>query len=229
MFRDITAPYHLLESWFYDRAVAPAITEMINERPHLLGSVIDAMPEEGRLLDVGCGGGQMAITLARRHPGWRITGVDLSPHQIHRARKRGRNLAGQLQFATASALAMPFRSDTFDGLICICSIKHWQEPVKGLGECLRVLRPGAPLALLEVEPAYRRNDRQAFVARQHVPFFLKPAAMAGFTWKIAARSISLEKVESLFSALPVFDVRTAQVPGMPLWIISARKDGPHIS
>jgi ubiquinone/menaquinone biosynthesis C-methylase UbiE len=228
MFRDITAPYHILESWLYDRAVAPAVTEMILERPHLLAKVIDAMPAEGRLLDAGCGGGQLDVTLARHHPGWCITGLDLSLHQIHRALKRVRKLDGHVQITAASALAMPFRSGTFDGLISICSIKHWPEPEKGLEECLRVLRPGAPLAVLEVDPDYRRGDGRAFVSRQHVPFFLKPAAMAGFMWKIAARSISLKEAESLFSTMPVSDVRAVPVPGMPLWIISARKDWPHI-
>ncbi len=228
MFRDIIAPYHALESWFYDRAVAPAIAEILEERSDLLGTILGVMPAYDRLLYVGCGGGQLALTLADDHPGWGITGLDLSRDQVRRAMKRGKMLAGQLHFLTGSALALPFESDIFDGLISVCSIKHWPEPARGLEECLRVLRPGSPMVVLEVDPDYDRVDGRAFVARQHVPFILKPVAMAGFSWKIAARSMSVKHVESLFRSLPFSDVTAKPVPGIPLWIISARKERPCI-
>lgn len=229
MFRDITAPYHALESWFYDRAVAPAIAEILGERSDLLRTILDAMPADGRLLDVGCGGGHSAIDLGKKHRGWLITGIDQSPQQVRRAVKRGRELAGRGHFITGSALALPFESDTFDGLISVCSIKHWPEPVRGLEECLRVLRPGSPMVVLEVDPDYDRDAGKAFVARQHLPFFLKPIAMAGFSRKAAARSMSVRHIESLFKSLPVYDVTAKPVPAMPLWIISAWKEGPPIS
>lgn len=223
MFREITAPYHVLESWFYDRAVAPAIDEMIEERPHLLRPFLKAMPADGRLLDVGCGGGHLAIGLARNHPAWRITGIDQSRNQVARAKKRSPETGARLHFLAGTALALPFKNDAFDGLISVCSIKHWPDPARGLEECLRILRPGGPLVVMEVDPDYSRDDGRVFVARQHVPFFLKPAAMAGFRWKIAARSMPLKDAESLFTGLPASRVRAAPVPGMPLWMISAVK------
>lgn len=224
MFRNIAAPYHILESWLYDRAVAPAVTEMIEERPLLLGPALDAMPGKGRLLDVGCGGGHMAIALAKEHPEWRITGIDQSPDQVRRAEERARPMADLLQFVSGSALALPFGADTFDGLISICSIKHWGDPIRGLNECLRVLRPGAFLVVIEVEPGHRPEDRKAFIARQHVPRCFRPIAMTGFRWKIASRSLSLHHTESLFRTMPVSDITGKTIPGMPMWIIAAKKD-----
>ena len=224
MFRDITAPYHAIESWFYDRAVAPAVAEMIEKHLDLLGPFMDAIPEDGRLLDVGCGGGQLAISLARQHPEWRITGLDLSREQVRRAKKRGRGLGKQVQFITGSALAMPFKPATVDGLISVCSIKHWQEPGKGLEECLRVLRPGGPLVVVEVDRNYRRDAGRAFVARQHVPGYFRPIAMYGFKWKIAARSLSMDKALALFNTLPVSVIGAFTIPGMPLWMITAKLD-----
>lgn len=223
MFRDITAPYHALESWFYDRAVAPAIDELFEGRPQLLLPLVEAMPAEGRLLDVGCGGGHLAIALAIGNPGWHITGLDLSEDQVRRARRRSPDPGGRLCFMMGSAISLPFDADSFDGLISVCSIKHWPDPARGLKECLRVLKTGAPLVVMEVDPDHHRYDRRAFVARQHVPFLLKPAAMAGFRWKIAARSMPIKTVESLFISLPVSVARAGPVPGMPLWMISAVK------
>lgn len=224
MFRDITAPYHFLESWFYDRAVAPAIVEMLDERPVLLQKVLDAMPARGRLLDVGCGGGQLLIDLALRHPGWTVTGLDLSRDQVRRAEKRARGSGGRITFITGSALDMPLPAGAFDAVISLCSIKHWPDRVRGLKECLRVLRPGGALAVLEVERDYRREDRREFIARQKVPRILKLAAMAGFAWKIAARSLSIQEAVALFASLPVSGIEAHPVPGMPLWMISAGKD-----
>lgn len=223
MFRDITAPYHFLESWFYDRAVAPAIAEMLDERHEILGAVLDAMSAEGRLLDVGCGGGHLLISLSRSHPGWMMTGLDLSPDQVRRARKRANGPGGQISFISGSALDMPFDADSFDAVISVCSIKHWPLPARGLEECLRVLRPGGALLVIEVNRDYRREDGRDFVRRQKVPRLLKPAAMAGFRWKIAARSLSIHDAKPLFSALPLSDITASALPGMPLWMVTARK------
>ncbi|HPV43131.1 MAG TPA: class I SAM-dependent methyltransferase [Spirochaetota bacterium] len=225
MFRDITAPYHALESWFYDWAVAPAIAEMLEERPQILRPFLKAMPADGRLLDVGCGGGHLAIALASANPGWHITGLDLSEDQVRRARRRSPDPGAGIYFMAGSSASLPFAENSFDGVISVCSIKHWPDPARGLKECLRVLRPGGPLVVMEVDPDHSRDDRRAFVARQHVPFFLKPAAMAGFRWKIAARSLRMKSAESLFTGLPASGIKSAQVPGMPLWMISAVKHG----
>ena len=81
--------------------------------------------------------------------------------------------------------------------------------------------------VIEVDREYRREDGRAFVRRQKVPRFLKPAAMAGFRWKVAARSLSMSEASSLFNAMPLSDIKAAPLPGMPLWMVTARKPDPH--
>ena len=77
--------------------------------------------------------------------------------------------------------------------------------------------------VIEVNRDCRREDGRAFVRRQKVPRFLKPAAMAGFRWKIAARSLSIHDAKPLFSALQLSDITASALPGMPLWMVTARK------
>ncbi|MDR4988964.1 MAG: class I SAM-dependent methyltransferase [Bacteroidales bacterium] len=70
-----------------------------------------------RILDVGCGTGRHAIELARR--GYDITGVDLSPSQIRRAREKAQVAGLAIRFEEMDARNMPFDKE-FDLVIMLC-------------------------------------------------------------------------------------------------------------
>ncbi len=63
-----------------------------------------------RVLDVGCGAGEISCTLAQAHPDRSVTGIDISPELLNVARERGRGLAN-LAFvdgdAATTAIAPP--------------------------------------------------------------------------------------------------------------------------
>lgn len=96
---------------------------------------------EGRVLDAGCGGGGMPLSLAEE-AGW-VVGIDLVDrfHQAGRrlARERGvRNLA----FAKADGTTLPFRPRVFDLVLSHSVIEHVADAPQYLRECARVLKPG---------------------------------------------------------------------------------------
>ena len=70
-----------------------------------------------RILDVGCGTGRHAIELARR--GYHITGVDLSPSQVRRAREKALEAGLAIRFEEMDARNMPFNEE-FDLVIMLC-------------------------------------------------------------------------------------------------------------
>jgi len=70
-----------------------------------------------RILDVGCGTGRHAIELAGR--GYNITGVDLSPSQIKRAREKAQATGLSLRFEEMDARNLPFHKE-FDLVIMLC-------------------------------------------------------------------------------------------------------------
>jgi len=70
-----------------------------------------------RILDVGCGTGRHAIELAGR--GYGITGVDLSPSQIRRAREKAKEAGLDIHFEEMDARNMPFHEE-FDLVIMLC-------------------------------------------------------------------------------------------------------------
>jgi len=89
-----------------------------------------------RVLDVGCGAGNMAHHLA--HYG-RVVGVDLHPKPLEIARQRG------LQAELGSADDLPFDDQTFDLVTLLDVVEHVPNEHGVFGECQRVLKPGGKL------------------------------------------------------------------------------------
>jgi ubiquinone/menaquinone biosynthesis C-methylase UbiE len=95
---------------------------------------LDRVPE--RILDLGTGSGVAALWLARRFPGARVTGVDLSEAMIEVARgKLDGELSGRVEFAVADAAKLPYGPESFD-LVAQVSVPVFFD------EIARVLAPG---------------------------------------------------------------------------------------
>jgi ubiquinone/menaquinone biosynthesis C-methylase UbiE len=110
------------------------------------------LPPAGVLLDVGCGSGQTMTWFERRHPGWRTVGIDVATEGLAAARARGVN-----SVARASALELPFRSESIDLVITLDVLQHVPlggGDAKALEEIARVLKPGGYV--------FVRTNAQAF-------------------------------------------------------------------
>ena len=104
------------------------------------------------VLDVGCGTGEVALALLRRHPEATVAGIDLSESMlrlaIHKAQKAG--LDSCVSFQPGDATAMPFPDESFDGIVCSFCYRNIAQRAVALGEMRRVLRPGGWLVILEL-------------------------------------------------------------------------------
>jgi len=213
--RNITAPYSAVEAWGYDRYVAGAVNRYVRE---LQDRWLAAVPSGGSVLDVGCGGGQNARTIATERPDLRVTGLDLSPRQVARARRRTAALGGRVQVVEGSALELPFGSATFDYLISIGSIKHWPDRGRGLGECVRVVRPGGTVVIAEADRGCQLDDARGFVARWRVPRLLRPVALAGFRTWVAGQGLDLDEARALLDQVGVTERFAERVAGAPFLV-----------
>ena len=114
-------------------------------------------PEGARVLEVGCGPGHLSVRLARRH-GLEMTGLDLDPAMIERARANAdRVVDGEERrpsFLVGDAASMPFPDGTFDLVVSTMSMHHWADPAAGLAEMARVLRPGARALVWDFRPGF---------------------------------------------------------------------------
>jgi SAM-dependent methyltransferase len=94
-----------------------------------------------RVLDVATGPGEAALlALSKVTPAGRVIGADISPAMLTAARARLGERAFQPVAMDGQALA--FRDGSFDAVVCQLGLQFFPDPVRGLAEFRRVLRPG---------------------------------------------------------------------------------------
>src|SRR6266850_1980083 len=106
------------------------------------------LPRGARVLDVGCGTGEITARLASLFPGASLVGVDLEATHLERARERCVALGDRVRFQTDDALALSFPSNTFDLVVCRHVIQAIPDAPRALAEMARVARPGGRLHVI---------------------------------------------------------------------------------
>lgn len=103
------------------------------------------LPEEARVLDVGCGTGEIGLRLAREFPRLRLLGIDVHEPHLELARERAQALGGRVEFRTGDAFALDLPDGTFDLTLCRHMLQAVPEPTRVLAEMRRVTRRGGRL------------------------------------------------------------------------------------
>lgn len=101
-----------------------------------------------KILDVGCGTGEITSRLSGLFGKAELVGVDLIPEHLDLARRRCAGLGGRVRFETADAFDLPFDADTFDLVVCRHVLQAVPRPELAMAEMVRVARPGGRLHLL---------------------------------------------------------------------------------
>jgi SAM-dependent methyltransferase len=107
----------------------------------------------GRVLEVGCGPGRLAVPLARH--GLVVTGLDLDPAMVERARINAESALGvdrRPSFVVGDAASLAFPDASFDLVVSTMSVHHWEDPAAGLREIARVLLPGGRALVWDLRP-----------------------------------------------------------------------------
>jgi SAM-dependent methyltransferase len=116
----------------------------------IVAAVVEMLPQNARVLDVGCGYGRIALPLARA--GYEVEGLDLSENLVEAARRAAAAEGLQIAFTVCSMSDLPYRPASFDVAICLWSAFHelldGDEQTRTISEMWRVLRPGG-FALIE--------------------------------------------------------------------------------
>ena len=120
-----------------------------------------------RILEIGCGTGNLAILIKRLHPDAEVVGIDPDPKALARAQRKTWREALSVQLDRGFAEELPYPDASFDRVLSALMFHHLgtEEKEKTLDEAQRVLRPGGSLHLLDFGGAKMRPD--GFIARLH--------------------------------------------------------------
>jgi ubiquinone/menaquinone biosynthesis C-methylase UbiE len=121
----------------------------------IAANVAAVAPDGARVLEVGCGPGRLSSRLAHQH-GLEVTGLDLDPAMIERARanadRPGGGDARRPSFLVGDVASLAFPDGSFDLVVSTLSMHHWADPTAGLGEIGRVLRPAGRALVWDFRP-----------------------------------------------------------------------------
>lgn len=101
-----------------------------------------------RVLDVGCGDGDLAVALWQR--GAKVTGIDISTAMIEAAKARAKTHDADIAFELAAADRMPFPPESFDVIVAVTILCFVENPTPIFQEMARVLRRGGRLIIGEL-------------------------------------------------------------------------------
>lgn len=118
--------------------------------------------KNSRVLDVACGMGTTAIFLANNF-GCHVTGLDLAERNIEEAKKySSRSItSGLVDFWIGDAEDIDFENQTFDCVICECSLCLFPNKKKTAEEICRVTKKGGKIGVSDI------------VVRGHIPQSLR--------------------------------------------------------
>ena len=163
---------HKKEAWwfyrflsiFYDKYVNPLFwTEQMRDQSLQLAQLNDPAL---RVIDVGSGTGFTTQGIVRHVKADHVVCVDQSPHQM--AKAKAKEDLKDCIFEIGDAEQIPFKTDLFDRYVSAGSIEYWPDPLQGIREAYRVIKPGG-VAML-VGPLEPGNRISRFIAETWMLF-----------------------------------------------------------
>jgi ubiquinone/menaquinone biosynthesis C-methylase UbiE len=137
------------------------------------------LPPEPRILDAGCGTGEISSRLSELYPRATVLGVDIIDEHLALARSRYAHLAPRLSFEHQSAFELQAADRTFDLAVCRHMLHSVPFADRVIAELLRVTRRGGFLHLIPEDYGMLHFARGALDVRDF--WHVAPAAFSAAT------------------------------------------------
>jgi demethylmenaquinone methyltransferase/2-methoxy-6-polyprenyl-1,4-benzoquinol methylase len=187
-----------------------------------------------RALDVCCGTGDVALRLTRT--GADVVGLDFSSAMLEVARARLSRFAGPrpaaVRFVEGDALNLPFPADTFDAVTVAYGLRNLADLRRGLGEMVRVAKPGGRVVALDFGKPSNRLWRRFFFAylRHVVPRLGRWVAGNAEAYAYIIESLAhypaQAELSQILGDLGLTDIRVENLLGGAMSIHCAQKPAP---
>ena len=128
------------------------------------------LADGNRVLEIGCGTGNLTIRVKRAHPSVEVTGSDPDPLALRRAQRKAVRMTG-IRFEHGYAQELPYSDGAFDRVLSSMMLHHLDSDAKpaAAAEIFRVLRPGGRLHVVDMGGNMTAHDGLAarLVMRSH--------------------------------------------------------------
>jgi demethylmenaquinone methyltransferase / 2-methoxy-6-polyprenyl-1,4-benzoquinol methylase len=133
----------------------------VSWRKKVLKLVADTKPEI--ILDIATGTGDLAI-LMTAIPAKRIIGLDISAGMLDIGKKKifQKKLDHKIEMVLGDSENIPYEDNTFDAVTVAFGVRNFENLEKGLGEILRVLKPGGIFVILETSVPRKFPFKQGY-------------------------------------------------------------------
>lgn len=100
------------------------------------------IPEDGNILDCGCGGGANIKRILHKYPKASVKGIDYSKVSVKKSRKVNKKeiAKGHCEVLQASVMELPFKDDQFDLVTAFETVYFWPDLLKSFQEVYRVIK-----------------------------------------------------------------------------------------
>jgi ubiquinone/menaquinone biosynthesis C-methylase UbiE len=165
------------------RAIWPQETQLVRRY---------SIPSDARILDAGCGTGEVASRLAELFPDAQVLGVDIIDDHLELARSRYADLAPRLTFEHQNAFGLNAPDHSFDLTVCRHLIHSIPHPERVISELVRVTRRSGYLHLIPEDYGMLHFQRGALDPRDF--------------WHVAPEAFGSATQSDLFIGRNVFGI-----------------------
>ena len=136
-------------------------------------SMLDIQPND-RVLEIGFGPGQAIEEVAKLTPNGWVAGIDLSDVMVAQASKRNSAAirSGRVLLQQGAESPLPFDDNNFNKVFAVNSMQFWSNPIGGLQEVRRVLKPGGRL-VITLQPMWAKTEEEVQLVAEKLMFQLK--------------------------------------------------------
>ncbi len=164
-------------------------------------SIADWLPASARVLDVACGSGDMAIAVKKLTPQTQVIGSDPSREMLKLLPPK---LNGSLHVSPLQAVNdLPFPTASFDAISIAFGVRNFARLDYDMRECLRLLKPGGRLFVLEFFRPHSRGVEKFLTLYQRTLFPVLGFLLTGHVsqYRYLYRSIMRFRTRESFAEL----------------------------
>ena len=184
------------------------------------------LPPHSRVLDVGCGPGSLARHLARA--GHTVTGIDADPLMIDRAQYLATEVSG-VEFEIGDVQSLRFADAAFDAALATNVLFLIADPLAGLRQMARVVRPAGLVAMLNPSAKMTLAAAESYADEKQLEGLARISFVNWARAAIAHRRFSAEDAQALFTAagLTQFEFAEKIGPGLALFAKGTTPGNPN--